>query len=238
MTTSRTLGLGLTAAALLGLAAAHSASAQTVTYDPAASFSLTSNPAGAFSYGETPTLGGAFSLLPSTQNDRGVQSYINNTDEVNINYNPTSQNITLGSQTFTPGGLSIHSGLNEQFGIVRFTAPIAGTYSFTGSFYPGDTNGNSTVNILANGVSVFSGTRTGSNTTPFTNAGLTLAAGDTLDFAVGGSFSYDDSGLAATITGMSNAPVPEASTTVSFGLLLALGFGGIALSARKKSISR
>lgn len=31
-----------------------------------------------------------------------------------------------------------------------------------------------------------------------------------------------------------NAPVPEASTTVSFGLLLALGMGGVVVAARRK----
>ena len=31
------------------------------------------------------------------------------------------------------------------------------------------------------------------------------------------------------------APVPEASTTVSFGLLLMLGFGGAAVRARRKA---
>ena len=34
-----------------------------------------------------------------------------------------------------------------------------------------------------------------------------------------------------------NAPVPEASTTVSFGLLLALGFGGLAVSRKRKAAS-
>ncbi len=33
---------------------------------------------------------------------------------------------------------------------------------------------------------------------------------------------------------VTNAPVPEASTTVSFGLLLALGLGGVVVAARKK----
>lgn len=35
-----------------------------------------------------------------------------------------------------------------------------------------------------------------------------------------------------------NSPVPEASTTVSFGLLLALGLSGVLLSSRKKPASR
>lgn len=34
-----------------------------------------------------------------------------------------------------------------------------------------------------------------------------------------------------------NAPVPEASTTVSFGLLLALGLGGVVIAAKRKKIS-
>ena len=195
MISSRLSGLGLAAVALVSLAAARPASAQ-VTYDPAASFSLAHNPNGVWSYGEI--VNGAFSLLPSTQTDgSGIQSYFDNATSANINYNPTNHNITEGSQTFTPGGLSIHSAGNGQPGIVRFTAPIAGTYSFTGSFYAGDTNANNTVAVLDNGTSVFSGTRTGGNTTPFSNAGLTLAVGDTLDFAVGGQFIYGDTGLAA-----------------------------------------
>ncbi len=35
-----------------------------------------------------------------------------------------------------------------------------------------------------------------------------------------------------------NAPVPEASTTVSFGLLLVLGLGGITVACRKKAACR
>lgn len=42
------------------------------------------------------------------------------------------------------------------------------------------------------------------------------------------------SGYAYSVVGPD--PVPEASTTVSFGLLLALGLGGVAIAARKKSI--
>ena len=35
----------------------------------------------------------------------------------------------------------------------------------------------------------------------------------------------------------SSAPVPEASTTVSFGLLLVLGLGGLVVAAKRKKIS-
>lgn len=43
--------------------------------------------------------------------------------------------------------------------------------------------------------------------------------------ALFGTFTYNASG---------NAPIPEASTTVSFGLLLVLGLGGAFAAARKK----
>ena len=43
--------------------------------------------------------------------------------------------------------------------------------------------------------------------------------------ALFGQVSYRDTG---------NAPVPEASTTVSFGLLLALGMGGVIVAAKKR----
>jgi len=39
-----------------------------------------------------------------------------------------------------------------------------------------------------------------------------------------------------TNAGPAGAPVPEASTTVSLGVLLALGLGGMALAARKRSL--
>lgn len=46
--------------------------------------------------------------------------------------------------------------------------------------------------------------------------------------ALFGQVSYRDTG---------NAPVPEASTTVTFGLLLALGMGGVIVAARKKKMT-
>ncbi len=50
-----------------------------------------------------------------------------------------------------------------------------------------------------------------------------------------GSATVDNFGLVTQFTvSPATAPVPEASTTVSFGLLLALGFGGVAVAARKK----
>lgn len=217
-------------------AAAQPASAQGVTtYDPAASFSTTSNPNGVFSYGEISAAGGPFAAFDNANrgNNNGLDVINDPASGAEVDYNGTAMPITDRSQTFLPGGLSIHDGNGGQLGVVRFTAPTAGTYSFVGSFYAGDTNADNTVSVLDNGTSVFSGTRAGSSATPFANAGLSLAAGDTLDFAVGGQYVYGDTGLQTAITGAA-APVPEASTTVSLGLMLMLGLGA---AARKKQVA-
>lgn len=234
MISSRTLGH--VTVALISLAAAQSALAQTTTYDPASSFSTTSNPNGVFTDGEFASAGSPFVAFSNTsRGNSGGIDYINDpTNSADVEHNGTNSPITQGSQTWQPGGLSIHNGSGGQLGVVRFTAPIAGTYSFTGSFYAGDTNANNTVYVLDNGTSIFSGTRVGGSTTPFSNTGLTLSAGDTLDFAVGGQYAYGDTGLAAQITGPS-APVPEASTTVSLGLLLVPGAMVVA-AKRKKGV--
>lgn len=48
--------------------------------------------------------------------------------------------------------------------------------------------------------------------------------------ALFGQFSYRD-------TGSPPAAVPEASTTVSFGLLLALGMGGVVIAAKRRKVA-
>ena len=50
-----------------------------------------------------------------------------------------------------------------------------------------------------------------------------------------GTYTATDANGNITRHGFIGAPVPEAATTVSLGLLLALGLGGMALSARKKA---
>ncbi len=68
-----------------------------------------------------------------------------------------------------------------------------------------------------------------------------LAAGD-VKFAIGTNSAsattaqFDGLGFQATptLTLNTGAPVPEASTTASFGLLLFLGFGGIVVARRRK----
>jgi len=61
----------------------------------------------------------------------------------------------------------------------------------------------------------------------------TVFSGDKPRGSYQGTYRLDVSGTGGAIVGGSAAPVPEASTTFSFGLLLALG--GLAVMARKKN---
>ena len=75
------------------------------------------------------------------------------------------------------------------------------------------------------------------------NSLIAPGSGFTLDTANGISDTGFITGVATDANGVSyaylltpQAPVPEASTTLSFGLLLALGMGGVVLTLRKKRI--
>ncbi|MGI4789240.1 MAG: hypothetical protein ACRYFS_10385 [Janthinobacterium lividum] len=142
-----------------------------------------------------------------------------------------------------PGQLFLHPGPNGEYAIVRFTAATAGTYDLNSSFTPVTTDGTTTdVHVLENSTSLFDGLVTGTYNAP-TSAptfadSIQLNKGQTVDFAVGyganGNYYQDSTGLSATLT---SAPVPEASTTVSLGLLMALGLGGLAVSAKRRKAS-
>jgi hypothetical protein len=72
--------------------------------------------------------------------------------------------------------------------------------------------------------------------TGFTASSITFDSSDIFANFDGGVFS---TGQKLVIDYTANAPaaVPEASTTVSFGLLLALGLGGFMVARKRKSVS-
>lgn len=75
----------------------------------------------------------------------------------------------------------------------------------------------------------------------FSSVGSTHSL-DTLDLTTGVATSisgglFADGASPHGLGFLPAAPVPEASTTVSFGLLLALGLGGLVIAARKKKAS-
>ena len=90
---------------------------------------------------------------------------------------------------------------------VRLTLPVAGTYDITGDFLGIDSSENShPVEILDNGVVIFSGTIGSYGQSDTFNLVESLNAGDVLDFEVltGSTYANLSTGLSATITPASN----------------------------------
>ncbi len=137
--------------------------------------------------------------------------------------------------------LNLHPGPYNNPAVVRFTAPHAGTYNVSGIFQGLDFAQGTSTDVHAG--SFFSGEITGygyagASQTPFgpsntlTFSGLqTLAAGQTLDFAVGfgtdGNYYYDSTGFDVTISA-----VPEPSAIILMGTMLLL----VVFQARRRFV--
>ena len=101
-----------------------------------------------------------------------------------------------------PGQVALHPGSGNQYSVLRFTAPMTGSYTIAAQFFVGDF-GDTDANILLNGDTVtpvfFAAT---TNTNPSFNGSLSLNLGDTVDFVVGakGSWSGDTTPVTITVT--------------------------------------
>ena len=222
-------------------------------YDASADFSTTSDPSpldgGVWSYGVEATLGSTFSLYTSTGSGTGngggtVQGWVSaggTPPVLGDNTSGTTYIDHTGGTTITvaPNQLYLHPGPNGQYSVLRFTAPVTSTFSFMGDFNAADSRPTTTdVHVLLDNVSIADGginVNGGGNTASLSSPFLAMTKEDTLDFVVGdaGDFNYDSTGLYASVKDGAS-PVPEASTTVSFGLLLCLGLGGMAWSVRRQ----
>jgi hypothetical protein len=234
-------------AALAVLLVASSAAEAGPVFDVAADFSATSNPTGPWSYGYSPTLGGPFVLFTEpgpffgldTWGDPGylyLAAYHNGTPDPIV--------FLLGIR-YEPGQFGLHPGPAGEYAVARFTAPAAGVVSVAAAFVGIDPGGplsplgtTTDVHVLHNGTAVFGDEVVGFGTTRGYSDTVFLAAGDTLDFAVGigtnGTDFNDSTGVAATITYVDPAAVPEPA---SVGLL-ACGAVGLLGYARRRRAGR
>jgi hypothetical protein len=197
-----------------------------MVYDAAADFSPSNNPNGVWSYGVSTTLGGSMSLYTSASDLSGMDFWNNSGvtwDPPWVGHNGTGSPINFSSVTVGPGQLGFHPGANGEISIVRFTAPAAGQYALSSSFSGLDHVGPTTtgVHVLLNGASIFDGAVNGfgPGSGPSFATTLTLAAGNTVDFAVDfgtdGTYNFDSTGLSAKLRALS--PIPEPSTLVTAG---------------------
>lgn len=146
-----------------------------------------------------------------------------------VSYNPTGNTIGL----LGPHQMGLNPG-SSGFSEVRFTAPGAGQYDLSGSFWGMDNSApytSTTAHILLNSASSLLADGTVSGFGPgsgpaFNILNVSLNQGDYLDFAVtyrGAYGYYADTGLALQITA-----VPEPSTFALAGL------GAAALMIRRR----
>jgi hypothetical protein len=166
----------------------------TILYDGINDFSDSQNPNGAWSYGWTPTLGGTFTL---DAHDTGNSSSSDgNAWGGNLDgkgdpgaYLSGISNGAFGSVAFsvTPT-VEQTTGPAGQYSVVRWTAPSAGTVTLQGDYTAIVAGPHADVEVLDNGQSLgqVNYSTVGDNFFGPTEP-IAVAAGDTIDFAVGDS---------------------------------------------------
>ncbi|HKU20197.1 MAG TPA: PEP-CTERM sorting domain-containing protein [Terriglobales bacterium] len=224
---------------LVGLLLALGASLQANADNIVADFSASSNPNGNWSYGYTATLGGTF--IPFTVSGVGcggtIDLWTTSSGYPVVDHNSSGTTQTCSGTVSVPTDvLGMHPDNSGGDAVVRWTAPISGTYSIQGMFegldfvYPTTTD----VHILLDSsTSLFSGNIASFEVPLNFSFSQALTAGDTIDFVVGfgadGNYFGDSTGLAGTIP-TESAAVPEPSTL----LLLAGGVLGLLGTRRRR----
>lgn len=169
----------------------------------ATDFSATSNPTGAWSYGYSLAApasdASALIVYPSELSESGVDCWYD-ADNVALGAPAVCYN---GSDVATatgvaPGEAALHPGQNGEYSIARWTAAAAGSYAVHVQFKAGD-QGETTGFLVHNGTVLWSVDATSSD--PTDERTVTMAAGDTLDVAVGSddTFLYDTTPVIFTI---------------------------------------
>ncbi len=165
-------------------------------HDLSLDFSLAGNPNGVWSYGRQETVGGAFTLFGLTQTNvvNGIPTVIwlmsPNTQPA-IFHNDTTQTVVSGSATFPPETTWFAPGVQGNpgnYAVARFTVPAGrgGTYQLVSTARPvyGASQLDTDFHVTRNNVEIFGAQLNGAQTAGYTNT-LSLAVGDTIDFAVG-----------------------------------------------------
>lgn len=185
----------------------HRATATPQVWDAKTDFSVANgNPNGAWTYGWSQTRGSVFIPYPPPPS-----SDLNSTPGFAswhlIQSGLYAPHATLNTSSTQPswweaGQLGLHPGLNGENSVIRWTSPGAGTYRIAATFTRLDPDGDTDVAVLRGTQQLFSGIVAGAGASVVFSKVLTLAAADTIDFAVGsdGAPTSDTTGLDATIS--------------------------------------
>ena len=247
------LGFTLT---LSVLGATHALPAHAQTYDAAANYNTNlatgTNPNGVWTYGWSTSPAATLHLytnhhvivLGPTANAWDDPTH--NTSFVPVVYENTGANypddgnvsIPSGALILHGGGPNGSGGFENDFSHVLFTAPTAGNYALASSFQVRQhISIPAAVQVLQNGVSVFSANLPNFLDTASYSHSFLLNPGDTVDFAVG--FSSPPTGatgnsvqLSSTLTRTLASSTPEPG---SLALLLGAGTVGGLLMRRRRA---
>lgn len=197
----------------------------TLEYNAVTDFTLTQNANSIWQYGYTadpasdafqpltnPSTNAACSGSPGT----AFQSWTNpNPNDAHMGKNVSGAPFSCGSLRVPTDVVYMHTGQSGQRSVVRWKAPVGGTFQVTGTF-EGLNGGYREARILKNGVVI--GTLnnlviSGYAQQPF-NFTETVAVGDTIDFSLGwgdGSWNSDGTGLSVSIAPPVNACMAPAA---------------------------
>ena len=209
------------------------------TVDSAAEgFSATQNPSGAWSYGYQASAGAPFTLFVNNNNIFGLEPGLSTwylTNAFNLPaliHNATGSPKSYYGATHPPDLLNLFPGTASQRSVVRWRAQGAATIKIEGRFQGLDattTDVSVTHNLTA---SLFAANVTGfGSQSPFSIT-RAVAAGDTIEFAVGngnGDLQHDSTGLSVKVTVQAPPPltydaVGEFSPTQNQGVAWSYGY--------------
>ena len=193
-------------------------------FNAARDFLAAVNPSGAWSYGWKGNLDSNFTLHPihfgaSSDNGVAVSGWAANSTiglpALYCNTSPSTAIIGGGQGILPPGTMWFHPGANgqpENFGALRFTAPSNANYrlvTVVNSLYTGNYSGDTDFHIVVNGVEIFGQGLPATTGTSFSNV-VALAAGDTVDFALGRGADGDGYGAGLKISAILTATTNDA----------------------------
>ncbi|MBX3125137.1 MAG: hypothetical protein KF718_00390 [Polyangiaceae bacterium] len=126
-----------------------------MTFDMSADFPGVANPNGPWTYGWAPTLGLpllSYPTLVTTADGPNWHDPANNNLGTPSVWKNTTDSLPYG---VPPGFVALHPGQAGEYSVVRFTAPVAGSYAASIQFLSGDSGETEGV-VRVDGVTVFS----------------------------------------------------------------------------------
>jgi hypothetical protein len=186
----------------------------TGVFDAKSDFSATNNPSGQWTFGQSSNLGSGFSPFSTHIKRSAVDYWVNSAGapDPGIGHNPDKAPQPLNEIYFQPHQLVLHPGPVGQYAIARWTAPSAGKFLVQSTFTGEGGVSTTDVHIRQNNQPLFDGAINGRGTLASRSSIVTVAVGDTIDFAVGygadHAYNSDTTGLDVQLR-----PITETAST-------------------------